>query len=178
MRVFIDAERLGTSNQFYEKFNIRHKVLHIIENIMKTHKSIYSEKIKDYANTDKFDATKMVNLLMNDLTYFIDECIERLIAIKRYQDLLDDRDDWNALDQERRQMETEKFQENDQRVKPELKLFNSSMSFMIVISQNCQENFMKYKLSERLANLLNYSLDVFTSKRQLDLKVNINIIIN
>ena len=42
---------------------------------------------------------------------------------------------------------------------------------MVMITQCCQENFMSYKLAERLANLLNYSLDVFTSKRQLKLKV-------
>ncbi len=45
------------------------------------------------------------------------------------------------------------------------------MSYMVIITQCCQENFMSYKLAERLANLLNYSLDVFTSKRQLKLKV-------
>jgi ubiquitin conjugation factor E4 B len=45
------------------------------------------------------------------------------------------------------------------------------MDFMVKISEICQEHFLKYKLGERLANLLNYSLDVFTSKRGLKLKV-------
>ena len=30
MRVFIDAERLGTANQFYEKFSIRNKIFYLI----------------------------------------------------------------------------------------------------------------------------------------------------
>jgi ubiquitin conjugation factor E4 B len=45
------------------------------------------------------------------------------------------------------------------------------MNFMVMISKICQENFLNYKLGERLANLLNYSLDVFTSKRGLKLQI-------
>jgi ubiquitin conjugation factor E4 B len=122
MRVFIDAERLGTANQFYEKFSIRNKIFYLIENIMKSHKTVYTEKIIEYANNYSFDTTKMVNLLMNDLTYLIDECIERLIEIKRYQDLVEDTAKFNALDQETKQLEEEKFKDHDRRVKTELRV--------------------------------------------------------
>jgi hypothetical protein len=90
MRVFIDAERLGTSNQFYEKFSIRHKILYLIENILQANKILFTQKIIDFANSCKEDCTKMINLLINDLTFLNDECIERLMDIKRYQDLIDD----------------------------------------------------------------------------------------
>ena len=90
MRVFIDAERLGTSNQFYEKFNIRHKILYLIEQILKTHKSFFIQKISEYTEVYSEDATKMINLLMNDITFMNDECIDGLSEIKKYQDLLED----------------------------------------------------------------------------------------
>jgi ubiquitin conjugation factor E4 B len=90
MRVFIDAERLGTSNQFFEKFSIRHKVLYVIENLMKTNKQLYTQKLINYAEESSEEATKMINLLMNDLIYLNDECIEKLGEIKKYQDLKDD----------------------------------------------------------------------------------------
>ncbi len=45
------------------------------------------------------------------------------------------------------------------------------MEFMVMTSKICQEHFLNYKLGERLANLLNYSLDVFTSHRGLKLKI-------
>jgi ubiquitin conjugation factor E4 B len=122
MRVFIDAERLGTSNQFYEKFSIRNKIFYLIENIMKSHKTVYIEQIKEYANTFKFETTKMVNLLMNDLTFLIDECIEKLMEIKRYQDLKEDVERFNALDEETKQLENQKFADNDRLVKTELKV--------------------------------------------------------
>jgi ubiquitin conjugation factor E4 B len=131
MRVFIDAERLGTANQFYEKFSIRNKIFYLIEHIMKSHRTVYTEKIMEYANNYSFDTTKMVNLLMNDLTYLIDECIERLIEIKRYQDLVDDTARFNALDQETKQLEEEKFKDHDRRVKTELRVKNINISFLI-----------------------------------------------
>jgi len=90
MRVFNDAERLGTSNQFYEKFNIRHKILNFIENIMKSHKTIFTNKIIDYANYYEEDCTKTISVMIADLNYFNEECIDRLAQIKKYQDLLAD----------------------------------------------------------------------------------------
>ena len=42
---------------------------------------------------------------------------------------------------------------------------------MVVISKNCSQNFFNLKLGEKLSNLLNYSLDVFTGKRGLKLKI-------
>lgn len=45
------------------------------------------------------------------------------------------------------------------------------MSFMVMISKVCQSNFLNYKLGDKLASLLNYSLDVFTSERGLKLKI-------
>jgi len=90
MKVFIDAERLGTSNQFYEKFSIRHKILYLIDTVMKANKFLFTQKIIDYANESREECTRMINLLMNDLTFLNDECIERLMDIKKYQDLVDD----------------------------------------------------------------------------------------
>ena len=46
------------------------------------------------------------------------------------------------------------------------------MKFLVLISENCQNTFMHLRLAERLANFMNYSLDVFTSNRGLKIKVN------
>jgi len=99
MKVFTDAERLGnikmfkiegTSNQFYEKFTIRHKILYLIENMMKSHKYTYQKKLIDFNNDNKEESTKLVNVLINDLTYLNDECIQKLTEIKKYQELIND----------------------------------------------------------------------------------------
>jgi ubiquitin conjugation factor E4 B len=122
IQIFIDAERLGTQNQFFEKFNIRHKILYLIENIMKTHHSLYIDKISEYATLKIAEATKMINNLMNDLTYLIDECIEKLSEIKNYQELIEDKEKFAKMDEETKQLENEKFSNNDRIVKSELQV--------------------------------------------------------
>ena len=89
MILFNDAERLGTHNQFYEKFNVRSKILHLLlYNVLKKDKTVFSSKISDFANTHTEVCTRMINLLISDLTYLNDECLEKLEDIKKYQDLI------------------------------------------------------------------------------------------
>lgn len=89
---------------------------------MKTHESLYLEQIQEYAINKTPEATKMINNLMNDLTYLIDECIEKLSQIKTYQELIEDKEKFSKLDEETKQLENEKFMNNDRIVKGELQV--------------------------------------------------------
>ena len=56
-------------------------------------------------------------------------------------------------------------------LKAECRLLNHSLGFMTIICSCLQEYFIKQKLTEKLATLLNYCLDEFTSKNsQLNIK--------
>ena len=171
LRVFIDAERLGTSNQFYEKFTVRQKILILIDNINKSYGQLFVENIKAYTEKHNEESVKMINLLMNDLTYLNDECIENLTIIKKYQDLISDQEKYSKLSEENKKFEEDKFKEKDRIVKAEIKLFNASLKFLVSITNVLQDNFVKSGLIERLANLLNYSLNIFITPRGNDLKV-------
>ena len=105
LRVFVDAERLGTSNQFYEKFNVRAKILLLIENINKGYGHLFEENIKTYTEKYPEDSKKMINNLMNDLTYLNDECIENLKSIKQYEDLIADKETYNTMNEEKKKFE-------------------------------------------------------------------------
>jgi ubiquitin conjugation factor E4 B len=171
MRVFIDAERLGTSNQFYERFNVRNKVLQLVNEVFKKNQEILIENIMNYANKHSDDATQMLTLLMGDVTYLIDEVIQRLIDIRNYQELKDNKELWNSKTDEQRTAEDNKFAENDRMLKAECRLLNHSLGFMTIICSCLQKYFIKEEKAERLANLLNYCLDEFTAKSsQLKIK--------
>ena len=171
MRVFIDAERLGTSNQFYERFNVRNKVLELVNEVFKKNQEILIENINNYANVHSDDATQMLTLLMGDVTYLIDEVIQRLIDIKNYQELKNNSELWNAKTEEEKRNEENKFNENDRLLRSECRLLNHSLGFMTIICSCLQKYFIKEEKAERLANLLNYCLDEFTSKSsQLNIK--------
>ena len=171
MRVFIDAERLGTSNQFYERFGVRNKVLQLVNEVFKKNQEILIENIINYANAHSDNATQMITLLMKDVGYLIEEEIQRLTEIKNYQELKDNKELWNSKTDEEKKIEDNKFVENDRMLKSECRLLNHSLGFMTIICSCLQEYFIKQKLTEKLATLLNYCLDEFTSKNsQLNIK--------
>ena len=171
MRVFIDAERLGTANQFYERFNVRNKVLQLVNEVFKKNQDILIENIINYANIHSEDASQMLTLLMGDVSYLSDEVIQRLIDIKNYQELKDDKELWNKKTDEEKKREDDKFNENDRMLKAECRLLNHSLGFMTIICSCLQKYFIKEQKAERLSALLNYCLDEFTSKSsQLKIK--------
>ena len=171
MRVFIDAERLGTSNQFYERFNVRNKVLQLVNEVFKKNKEILIDNIINYANHYSDNATQMLTLLMGDVTYLIDEVIQRLIDIRNYQELKDNKELWDSKTQEQKTEEDNKFAENDRMLKAECRLLNHSLGFLTIICSCLQKYFIKEEKAERLADLMNYCLDEFTAKSsQLKIK--------
>ena len=171
MRVFIDAERLGTNNQFYERFNVRNKVLELVNEVFKKNQDILIENIINYSNIHSDEATQMLTLLMSDVTYLIEEVIQRLIDIKNFQELKGNNEVWSKKTEEEKKREEDKFIENDRTLKAECRLLNHSLGFLTIICSCLQKYFIKEEKAERLANLLNYCLDEFTSKSsQLNIK--------
>ena len=171
LRVFVDAERLGTSNQFYEKFGVRAKIMILIENINKNYGHLFEENIKGYTEKYPEECKKMVNNLLNDLIYLNDECIENLKIIKNYQDLLDDKVRYNKMSLENKRFEEKRFNEKDKIVRVQIKLFNSSLKFLVSICKILQNFFIKNDFVSHLAGFLNYSLNIFGNPLNYELKI-------
>ena len=171
MRVFIEAERLGTSNQFYQRFNVRNEVSQLVNEVFKRNQEPLIESIINYADIHVKDASQIITLLWGDLYYLIDEVILRLIDIKNYQEIKDNKELWNSKTYEERKREDDKFNENDRMLKAECRLLNHSLGFMTIICSCLQKYFIKEQKAERLASLLNYCLEEFNSKSsQLKIK--------
>ena len=171
LRVFVDAERLGTSNQFYEKFVVRAKIMILIENINKGYGHLFEENLKKYTEKYPDESKKMVNNLLNDLIYLNDECIENLKVIKNYQDLLDDKVRYSKMSLENKRFEERRFKEKDKLVRPQIKLFNGSLKFLVCICKILQNFLIKNDFISQLAGYLNYSLNIFGSPLTYELKL-------
>lgn len=169
VRVFIDSERLGGSNQFYEKFGVRYKILLLIDSV-KSQISI-DDQLIFYAKNYKDDCILLVNYLINDLTFMGDETIERLKSIKQYEDLKLDNDAYSLLSEEEKKNKEEKFTEDSSRCKNCVPFFKSYLQFLVTINNTCQSLILEYKLGQKLANLLNYLLNMFASRSGNALKV-------
>ena len=171
LRVFIDAERLGTSNQFYEKFGVRHKILMLIEHINKGYGHLFEENIKEYTEKYHEESKRMINNLLNDLIFLTDECLESLKCIKKYEDLLDDKEKYNKMSEENKKFEEQRFKEKDRLAKAEIKLFNVSLKFLVSLCKILQVFFIKNEFIANLSNFLNYSLRFFASPLGNELKL-------
>ena len=171
LRVFVDAERLGTANQYYEKFSVRAKILLLIESINKGYGHLFEENIKVYTEKYPEDSKKMVYNLLKDLSDLNDGCIQHLQNIKLYEDLISDKERYNEMSDEKKKEEESKFNENDHIVRAEIKLFNVSLKFLVSLSKLLQKFFIQNNLIESLISFLNYSLKYFASPLGNDLKL-------
>ena len=175
LKVFVDAERLGTSNQFYEKFVVRAKILILIQNINKGFGSLFEDNIKLYIEKYPEEGKKLVNNLLNDLIYLNDECIDNLKVIKAYQDLISDKERYNKLSYENKKFEENKFKDKDRMVRVQIRLFNNSLKFLLTLCNHIQNFFIENNFIITLAGFLNYSLKIFGSPLDTTLKLkNIN----
>jgi len=171
LRVFVDAEKLGTSNQFNEKFIARAKIMILIENINKSYGRLFDENIKEYIDKYPEEGKKMVNNLLNDLIYLNDECLDNLKVIKNYQDLIADKVRYNKMSYENKRFEDSRFKTKDKLVRAQIKLFNPSLKFLVSICKILQNFFIKNDFITQLAGFLNYSLNIFGSPFNNDLKI-------
>ena len=175
LKVFVDAERLGTSNQFYEKFVVRAKILILIQNINKGFGRLFEDNIKLYIEKYPEEGKKLVNNLLNDLIYLNDECIDNLKVIKAYQDLISDKERYDKLSYENKKFEENKFKDKDRMVRVQIKLFNNSFKFLLTLCNHIQNFFIENNFITNLAGFLNYSLKIFGSPLDTTLKLkNIN----
>ena len=175
LKVFVEAERLGTSNQFYEKFVVRAKILILIQNINKGFGNLFEDNIKLYIEKYPEEGKKLVNSLLNDLIYLNDECIDNLKTIKSYQDLISDKTRYDKMTLENKRFEENKFKEKDRIVRVQIKLFNNSLKFLITLCNHIQNFFIENNFITTLSGFLNYSLKIFGSPLDQTLKLkNIN----
>jgi ubiquitin conjugation factor E4 B len=171
LRVFVDAQRLGTSNQYYEKFGVRAKILLLIESINKGYGHLFEENIKAYTEKYPEDCKKMISNLLLDLGSLNEDSIENLKWIKQYEDLISDKERYDSMQEEKKKDEESKFNQKDREVRAQIKLFNISLKFLVSISKVLQGFILNNNFITPLVGFLNFSLNVFASPLGNELKL-------
>jgi ubiquitin conjugation factor E4 B len=97
--------------------------------------------------------------------------MKNLKIIKNYQDLLDDKVRYNKMSLENKRFEEKRFNEKDKIVRVQIKLFNSSLKFLVSICKILQNFFIKNDFVSHLAGFLNYSLNIFGNPLNYELKI-------
>jgi ubiquitin conjugation factor E4 B len=169
MKFYIEAESTGTHTQFFDKFNIRYEIFQVIKSIWPN--TLYRENLAKEArvNTDFF--VQFVNMLVNDVTFVLDECLSAFVKIHDLDLELKDEAFLATLDEEQKKEKTELLDDYKGRAKSYMGLTRETMEMLILFSESLADSFTMPEIVTRLADMLDYNLETMVGKKSANLKV-------
>lgn len=169
MKFYIEAEATGTHTQFFDKFNIRYEIFKVIQTIWRN--TLYREILAREAavNTDFF--VQFVNMLVNDVTFVLDESLSSFVKIHDLTLELADQGLMQHLDEEQKKEKQELLEDNQNKAKSYMGLTTETMEMLILFSESLADAFTMPEIVTRLADMLDYNLDSMVGPKSSNLKV-------
>jgi ubiquitin conjugation factor E4 B len=171
MRFYIEAEHTGAHTQFFDKFNIRYEIFQIIKCIWPN--TLYRKKLSYQATQNQDFFVQFVNLLLNDVTYVLDESFGAFKTIRNIQEEL--RRDGDSMDPNTRQEREEHLANTQRSAKSYMQLTNETMGMLKLFTSALADSFTMPEIVQRLADMLNYNLDAMAGPKSSQLKVEGNV---
>lgn len=166
MKFYIEIETTGAHNQFFEKFNTRYEIFQIIKCVWPN--PIYREQLskESQVNVDFF--VRFVNLLLNDVTFVLDESLTAFIQIHGVAEELKHSPN---MDQALRQEKEEQLEAAKSKAKSYMQLTNESVAMLKLFTEALADSFTMPEIVQRLADMLDYNLDAMVGARSNQLIV-------
>ncbi|KAF5338878.1 hypothetical protein D9611_008795 [Ephemerocybe angulata] len=168
MHFYIEVEQTGASSQFYDKFNARRNIAYVLKVVWNnpTHRAALNLEAK---NVDKF--VKFVNLMINDVTYLMDESLGELAQIHNIQSEMEDTETWNRESAEHRREREGTLRSLERHASGYTTLGRSTVELLKIFTAETKAPFMMPEIVDRLAAMLDYNLQALVGPRCQDLKV-------
>ena len=167
MKFYIEAESTGTHTQFFDKFNIRYEIFKVIQCIWTN--SIYRDNLERESKQNVDFFVRFVNLMLNDVTFVLDESFTAFRLIHKLQ--LELKADDPTMSQDQRQQKEEELQGAQGRAKSYMQLTSETVQMFKMFTEALPDAFTMPEIVQRLADMLDYNLDALAGKNQRDLKV-------
>ncbi|KAI8381300.1 ubiquitin elongating factor core-domain-containing protein [Radiomyces spectabilis] len=168
MIFYVEVEQTGASSQFYDKFNIRYNISHVMKTIWNhpTHRAKLREESQ---NQELF--TRFVNMLMSDVTYLLDESLSKLSEIHQIQTEMDDAAAWAAQPQQQRQEREGTLVSLERQAQSYVALGNETVRMLKYLTSEVVMPFLVNEIVDRLAAMLDYNLSQLVGPKCTELKV-------
>lgn len=167
MRFYIECESTGSHTQFFDKFNIRYEIDAVIKCIWPN--VIYRDNLAKEASTNTQFFVRFVNLLLNDVTFVLDESFTSFIQIR---DLTKEISTSGAsMEEAVRKEKEELLQDHKGRAKSYMGLTNETISMLKLFTEALDSAFTMPEVVQRLADMLDYNVDALAGPKQANLKV-------
>ena len=90
---------MGGSNEFFDKFSVRYHISTLLIQLWDHpgHRSTICAESRKSREDAEF--VRFINMLINDMTFLLDEALDALKAIHETQEAMADHDQWNTQPQ-------------------------------------------------------------------------------
>ncbi|KAI9688556.1 MAG: hypothetical protein M1822_001505 [Bathelium mastoideum] len=167
MKFYIEAESTGTHTQFFDKFNIRYEIFQVIRCIWSN--SVYRENLATEARVNVDFFVRFVNLLLNDVTFVLDESFTAMNTIHSLQNEL--QAPAGALSQQERTAKEEALQAAEGKAKSYMQLTNETVSMLKLFTDALVDSFTMPEVVQRLADMLDHNLEALVGPKRKNLHV-------
>jgi ubiquitin conjugation factor E4 B len=115
---------------------------------------------------------RFVNLLLNDATYVLDEALTKFPKIHDLQtELRRPPGEGEPMTTEEREAKEEELRTAENQAQSYMQLTNETLAMMKLFSATLSGSFTMPEIVDRVAAMLNYTLDIISGKKSLNLKV-------
>lgn len=167
MKFYIEAEHTGTHTQFFDKFNIRFEIFQVIKCVWPN--TLYRTKLLNQADRNLDFFVRFVNLLLNDVTYVLDESFSAFITIHDTQvELLRNGSTMEPAVREEKEQQLAAAQRN---AKSYMQLTNETVAMLKLFTEALADSFTMPEIVQRLADMLDYNLDAMVGTKSSSLRV-------
>lgn len=166
MKFYIEVETTGGHNQFFDKFNMRYEVFQIIKCIWSN--TVYRERLSQESKVNVDFFVRFVNLLLNDVTFVLDESLTAFIQMHSLQQELKASE---SMDPAARTEKEEALAAAQVKAKSYMQLTNETVAMLKLFTEALADSFTMPEIVQRLADMLDYNLDVMVGPKSSDLKV-------
>ncbi|XP_037954854.1 ubiquitin conjugation factor E4 B-like [Teleopsis dalmanni] len=167
MKFYVDIETTGENTEFYDKFSIRYHISHLFK-AMWSMPMVRQVMIRESQTGSHF--VKFINMLTNDTTFLLDECLESLKRINLMQTKIRD-PSWHALSEDEKQRHIAHLNADERQCRSYLTLTRQIVQMFHYLTEYIKEPFMRNEIVDRLSSMLNYNLHKLCGPRCNDLKV-------
>ena len=165
LKCYIEVENTGTHGQFYEKFDIRYRIFHIIKAIWDN--GIYRKRLAEEAKSNVEFFVRFVNLLLNDVTFVLDESLSAFVKIHELSEELKN----PMLTDQARTEKQELLADAQGKAKSYMQLTNETVAMLKLFTGALADSFTMPEIVQRLADMLDYNLDAMVGPKSSQLKV-------
>jgi ubiquitin conjugation factor E4 B len=167
MKFYIEVEFTGTHTQFFDKFNIRYEIFQVIKCVWTN--SIYRDKLSIEASRNLDFFVRFVNLLLNDVTFVLDESFTAFVMIHDTQ--LELSQAGTTMDEATRQDKEEQLSGAQRRAKSYMQLTNETVAMLKLFTEALADSFTMPEIVQRLADMLDYNLEAMVGPKSANLRV-------